>query len=77
MPKKRFTAEQISPKLREAEVEQAKGHTVAQACKKIGVTDQTYYPLAEGIRWSVDGSGQAVEIVREGEHTAQKVIGRS
>jgi len=43
MSKKRFTAEQIIPKLREAEVDQAKGRTVAQACKKIGVTDQTYY----------------------------------
>ena len=24
-------------------MDQAKGHTVAQACKKIGVTEQTYY----------------------------------
>ena len=43
MSKKRFTAEQIIPKLREADVDQAKGRTVAQACKKIGVTEQTYY----------------------------------
>ena len=40
MSKKRFTAEQIIPKLREADVDQAKGRTVAQACKKIGVTEQ-------------------------------------
>ena len=32
MSKKRFTAEQIIPKLRETEVDQAKGRTVAQAC---------------------------------------------
>jgi len=51
MPSKRFTPEQIIPKLREAEVEQAKGHTVAQACKKIGVTDQTYY------RWRKEYGG--------------------
>ena len=31
MSKKRFIAEQIIPKLREAEVGQAKGRTVAQA----------------------------------------------
>jgi len=43
MSKNRFTAEQIIPKLREAEVDQAKGRTIAQACKKIGVTEQTYY----------------------------------
>ncbi len=51
MPSKRFTAEQIIPKLREAEVEQAKGCTVAQACRKIGVTEQTYY------RWRKDYGG--------------------
>ena len=43
MPGKRFGAEQIIPKLREAEVDLAKGLTVAQACKKIGVTEKTYY----------------------------------
>ena len=30
-------------KLREAEVELARGTAVAQACKKIGITEQTYY----------------------------------
>lgn len=43
MARKRFTAEQIIPKLREAEVELARGRTVAQVCKKLGVTEQTYY----------------------------------
>ena len=43
MAKKRFTAEQIIPKLREAEVELARGRTVAQVCKKLGITEQTYY----------------------------------
>jgi putative transposase len=39
MARKRFGAEQIIPKLREAEVEIGQGATVA---KKIGVTEQTY-----------------------------------
>jgi len=43
MRRKRFTAEQIIGKLREAEVELAKGATVGQVCKKLGITDQTYY----------------------------------
>ena len=43
MARKRFTAEQIIPKLREAEVELARGRTVAQVCKKLGITEQTYY----------------------------------
>jgi len=40
---KRHTPEQIIHKLRQAEVELGQGSTVPQACKKIGVTEQTYY----------------------------------
>ena len=36
-------AEHIIPKLREVEVEVGRGKTVAEAVKKIGVTEQTYY----------------------------------
>lgn len=43
MASKRFTAEQIIPKLRTVEVEFSNGATVAKACKKIQVTEQTYY----------------------------------
>ena len=43
MSRKRFTSEQIIAKLREAEVELSRGQSVAQVCKQIGVTDQTYY----------------------------------
>ena len=35
-------AEHIIPKLREVEVELVRGKTVAEAVKKIGVTEQTY-----------------------------------
>jgi putative transposase len=40
---KRHTPEQIIHKLRQAEVELGQGATVPQVCKKIGVTEQTYY----------------------------------
>ena len=43
MSRKRFTAEQIVIKLREAEVVQAQGKTVVQVCKQLGVTEQTDY----------------------------------
>ena len=43
MGRKRYTTEQIIRKLREAEVEISKGVTVAQAVRKLGVTEQTYY----------------------------------
>ena len=41
MARKRHTAEQVIDKLREAEVAIAQGQTVAQACRQIGVTEQT------------------------------------
>ena len=51
MPSKRLKAEQIIPKLREAEVDLAKGRSVAQVVKKLGVTEQTYY------RWRKEYGG--------------------
>ena len=51
MGRKRHTAEEIVNKLREADVHLAKGQTVAQACKAIGVTEQTYY------RWKKEYGG--------------------
>ena len=49
--RKRHSTEQIIHKLREAEVELSKGKTVAVACRKIGVTEQTYY------RWRKEYGG--------------------
>ncbi len=43
MPRRRFSAAEIVNKLREAEVLIAQDQSVAQVCKQIGVTDQTYY----------------------------------
>ena len=43
MPKKRYAAEQIIRHLRGAEVELAKGQTTGEVCRKLGITEQTYY----------------------------------
>jgi len=51
MAKKRHTAEQIISKLREAEVLLAKGTKIPQVCRKLGVTEQTYY------RWRKEYGG--------------------
>ena len=51
MPRKRFTPEQIIQHLREAEVLLSQEKTIAQVCKKIGITDQTYY------RWRKEYGG--------------------
>ena len=55
MARKRYTAEQIITKLREAEVELAKGQTTPQVCKKLGVSEQTYY------RWRKEYGGLRVD----------------
>ena len=43
MPRKRFKTEEIIQKLREAEVLLSQGRNVSEACRQIGVTDNTYY----------------------------------
>jgi len=54
MPRKQHTPEQIIAKLREAEIDLAQGTTLPLACKKIGVTEQTYY------RWRKEYGGLRV-----------------
>ena len=51
MARKRFTAEQIISKLREAEVLLAQGQKMSLVCKRISVTEQTYY------RWRKEYGG--------------------
>lgn len=43
MPPKRFTVEQIVAKLRGAEKLQAQGLTIPETCKKLQISDQTFY----------------------------------
>jgi putative transposase len=47
MPAKRYSVEQIVAKLREAERLQAQGQTIAQVCKRLGISDQTFF------RWRI------------------------
>lgn len=49
--KRQHTTEQLVAKLREAEVELAKGKSVLEICKKLAITDQTYY------RWRKEYGG--------------------
>jgi len=51
MPRHRFKTEEIIQKLREAEVLLSQGKNVAEACRQIGVTDQTDY------RWRKEYGG--------------------
>jgi putative transposase len=40
---KRYSVEQIVAKLREAERLQGQGLTIPQLCKRLGISDQTFY----------------------------------
>ena len=51
MPTKRYSTEQIVSKLRQAEVELSRGLRVPLVCKKLGISEQTYY------RWRKEYGG--------------------
>jgi|TARA_B100000315_G_scaffold219545_1_gene221548 transposase-like protein len=58
MAKKRFTIEQIINHLREADVFLAQGETVGVVCRRIGVSEQSYY------RWRREYGGLKVDQAR-------------
>ncbi len=43
MPQKRYTAGQIIPMLRRADIELGQGKKIPEVCKLLGITQQTYY----------------------------------
>jgi len=73
MARQRFKPEQIIGKLREVEIVVAKGSTMAEACRQIGVTEQTLY------RWRREYGGMRVDQARrmkelEAENTRLKKL---
>ena len=55
MGRKRYTSEEIISMLREAEVFLKQGSTVGEICRKLGISEQTYY------RWRKDYGGMRVD----------------
>ena len=55
MVRKTHSPERIINKLREAEILLNQGATVGEACRQIGVTEQTYY------RWRREYGGMRIE----------------
>ena len=53
--RKNYSPEQIVTKLRQVEVDLAKGQKLGVACRKMGITEQTYY------RWRREYGGLGVE----------------
>ena len=55
MTRKRFSPEQIITMLREAEVLLNQSNPVAEVCRKLGVSEQTYY------RWRKEYGGMRID----------------
>jgi len=66
MSHKRHSTEQIVNKLRQADVELARGKTVSVVCNQIGVTDQTYF------RWRKEYGGLKVDQARRFKELEQE-----
>ncbi len=58
MSRKRFSVEQIINHLREAEVLVSQGQTVGEICRRIGVSEQSYY------RWRREYGGLKLDQAR-------------
>jgi ABC-type transport system substrate-binding protein len=72
--RKRYAAEEIIAKLREAEVHLAQGQTVGQVVRRLGISEQTYYRWRReygGIR--VDQAKRLKELERENARLKQLV----
>ncbi len=59
MVRKSYMPEQIINKLREAEIHINQGIPIAEASRKIGITEQTYY------RWRKEYGGLRIEQARK------------
>ena len=66
MAKKGYTPEQIINKLREAEVLIARDKSIAQVCRKLEITEQTYY------RWRKEYGGLRVDQAKRLKHLEQE-----
>ena len=76
MPARKYSVEQIVAKLREAERLQGQGLSIAQVCKRLGISDQTFF------RWKVRGAeggrgGPAPQGLGAGERPPEEDRGRA
>ena len=75
MPTKRYSTEQIISKLRQAEVELSRGLRTSAMCKKLGISEQTYY------RWRKEYGGlrldqaKRIKELEAREHATEEVGG--
>jgi transposase-like protein len=71
LARKRYTAEEIIGQLRTIEIELGRGLGVVDACRKLGITEQTYYCWKKAYGGLRRGSSQAAERTGAGEFAPQ------
>ena len=77
MPRKRHSTEQIIAKLREADVQLAKGVSVGEICRALVISEHTYY------RWRKEYGGlkldqaRRLKVLERRERTPEKTRRRS
>ena len=74
MSRRRYTPEQIISMLREAEVALSQGQSVGQACRTLGVSEQSYYRWRKeygGLR--TDQAKRLKELEKENGHLRKAV----
>ena len=77
MKRKKHTPEQIVKKLREAEMELAKGANVADVSRRLAVSEQTYYRWKQQVRGRSGRSAGQGQRAGEAEHETQEDRGRT
>ncbi len=58
MARKRHSTEEVIKKLREAEIALGQGNSLGEVCKKLAITQQTYY------RWRKEYGGLRIDQAR-------------
>jgi transposase-like protein len=66
MSRKRYTAEQIISKLREAEVLQSSGLSIVEICRQLEIKEQTYY------KWRKEYGGMRLDQAKKLKEVEQE-----
>ena len=74
MAGKRFSAEQIIIKLREAEVGLAQGQRVGQVSKQMGVSEQTYYRWRKEYGWLRLDQAKRLKVLEKENTRLKKLV---
>jgi putative transposase len=68
MARKRYTAEEIIGHLRTIGIETGKGFGIAEVCRKLGITEQTFY------RWKKEYGGLRVDQAKRLKNLEQENV---